>query len=458
MIRFVDRQEELALLDAAWRRPSAALVVLYGRRRVGKSRLIQEFLREKDGLYVIFEDTSRRLQLDDFRTRLADHLSDEFLRRTSLDEWRDLFAYLAKTLPPRRRICIALDEFSFAVKNDRALIPALQQFWDSFLSRTRVMLILSGSLLGLMTDEVLMSSSPLYGRRTRDILLRPLRFADAGKFLRMPLTDRLRVYLTVGGVPEYLLRASDYRTADAFLQSEFFGQHGYFLREPHFVLSQEFRDVKTYFAIVQAIAMGATHPAEIANAIGIKGREIYPYLESLIRLEIVTRETPAWGGRKRGIYVLRDAVFDAWFNLVYPHRERIESGGFLVPVDAVDRLLGKRFEMFVRTEGLRSILPQFDVVGPWWHAGEEIDFVAWNAKTQEVLLGECKWGERVDAEAIVRDLQRKAEGVNRPAGSRTRFAVVAGSFRRETADALLIRREEMLKASRQTQSEHARVF
>ncbi|OGR95994.1 MAG: hypothetical protein A2V88_04715 [Elusimicrobia bacterium RBG_16_66_12] len=446
MSRFVDREEELALLEAAWHRPSAGLVVLYGRRRVGKSRLLQEFLRGKDGFHVLFEDTSQRLQLDDLRARLADHLEDDFLRRTPLGEWRDLFAYLAKTLPRRRRLCIALDEFSYAVKNDRTLVPALQHFWDSFLSRTRVLLVLSGSLLGLMTDEVLASSSPLYGRRTRDILLRPLRFADAGAFLRMPRADRLKVYLTVGGVPEYLLKASGYRTAGAFLRAEFFGRHGYFLREPHFVLSQEFRDVRTYFAIVQAIATGATHPAEIANAVGIQGREIYPYLENLIRLEIVARETPAWGSRKRGTYLLRDAVFDSWFNLVYPRRERIEAGDSPVDVQAVDRLLGKRFEWFVRTEGLRAVLPEFEVVGPWWHAGEEIDFVAWNAKTRDVLLGECKWGNRVDADAIVRGLQRKAEVVDRPTGSRTHYAVVAGSFRRGSPNALLIRREDMLKA------------
>lgn len=428
MVSFIDREYELSVLEEAWKQDGAKLVVLYGRRRVGKTKLVTEFLKGKDGLFFIAEDVGKKVQIGGLKDALAGFLNDDFLRKTEISEWGDLFGYLAKVLPKEKRLYLAIDEFSYLIKNDPAIVSALQKFWDIFLSSTQIFLIVSGSIFGLMSENVLSSSSPLYGRRSRDLLVRPMPFWHAAKFLRMPFEDKLEVYMATGGVPEYLLKASGYGDSGSFLNAEFMRKDGYFYREPYFLLSQEFKEIKTYFTILNAISYGNTRPAEIANFSGLNGREVYPYLENLIVLGFVERVSPVVGGKKGGIYMIRDVFFDFWFNFVFPNRERIER-------DEAVRLdtrpyFGKRFEMAVRNEFFHKLL-KFDRSGRWWHKEKEIDVVALNEGSKEIVFCECKWQDNVDAKKILQDLKEKAKFVQWNNGNRKeQYAIFAKSFRR----------------------------
>src|SRR3989344_4666234 len=290
MVGFVDRENELLGLERAWKSHEASFVVLYGRRRIGKSRLIQEFLKGKKSLYFIAEDSNKKVQITEFREKIAEFFGDSFLAETEISEWGALFEYMKKIVPSDEKICIAIDEFSYLVKNDPAILSAFQKFWDMFLSKTRVCFIASGSIFGLMSEHVLSSASPLYGRRTKDFLLEPLSFKDSFLFFKMSLEDSFKTFFATAGIPEYLLKAHSYPGSKEFFEKEFFKKDGYFYREPYYLLSQEFKEIKTYFTILNAISFGNTRPAEIANFAGIKAREIYPYLENLIRLNFVKRE------------------------------------------------------------------------------------------------------------------------------------------------------------------------
>jgi AAA+ ATPase superfamily predicted ATPase len=426
MVRFIDREYEMSLLDRDWEAGGAVFEVICGRRRIGKTRLITEFIKDRDGIFFIAEDVNKKVQINELKNKIADFLEDDFLRTIEITEWKDLFEYLGRVLPEKKRFYIALDEFSYIIKNDTGVPSVLQKFWDTFLSNTQIFFLVSGSIFGLMQDKILSSTSPLYGRRTRDLLVRPLSFQNSAEFLKMPFEEKLKVYMTIGGVPEYLLKARNYRRVNAFLNAEFLKRDGYFYREPYFLLSQEFKEIKTYFTILNAISYGNTRPTEIANFAGLKSREIYPYLENLIRLGFIKRISPLIGKRRRGIYMISDEFFDFWFNFVFANREKIERDRIEIERLDANPYFGKRFEILVREELFHNFF-DFDMVGRWWHRDREIDIVA--LKEDTILFGECKWKGKVNAERVVRALVEKAEYVPWNNESRTEeFVVFAKSF------------------------------
>ncbi|MEK6858228.1 MAG: ATP-binding protein [Nanoarchaeota archaeon] len=409
----IDRTEELGLLETAWKKNTSEFIVLYGRRRIGKSKLIQEFIKNKEGVYFIAEDINKKVQITELKNVLANYFNDDFLRRTEINEWRDLFDYLQKIIPSDKRFCLAIDEFSYLIKNDPAILSSLQKFWDLFLSKTKIFFIVSGSLFGLMTEQVLSAASPLYGRRTRDILLTQLRYKDAFQFLNMNKEEKFKVFFAIGGVPEYMLKATAYKNSNDFFTNEFFQKNGYFYREPHFLFSQEFKEIRTYFTIVNAISFGNTKPNEIANFGGMKHREIYPYLENLIRLGFIKKEISILGKRKEGIYLIKDQMFDFWFNFVYNNRENIEKNNLILKIDT-SAYFGKRFEILVREEIAPQLFSNYNKIGRWWYQDKEIDIVALNEEKKEILFAECKWSNinYGEAKKNLEELKEKSKFVN----------------------------------------------
>ncbi|MFH1200007.1 MAG: ATP-binding protein [Candidatus Micrarchaeota archaeon] len=432
--RFVDRKGELSALERDWKAGGSAFVVVYGRRRIGKTRLVERFLEGKAGFRYTAEDANSKIQLGEFRQAMASYLKDDFLAGEEISGWGPLFAYLSKALDRKSRFYIWIDEFSYLVKNDSSITSALQKFIDGFLRDSSVFFIVSGSLFGLMSEKVLSHSSPLYGRRTRDLLLEQIPAGFAQEFLGWSLEDSLKAAMTIGGVPEYLRVASKFPNHAEFVSAEFFKPSGYFLREPMFLLSQEFKEIKTYFSILNAIAFGNSKPVDIANFAGLDAREIYPYLELLISYGFVLRQTPLLGDSKRGVYSLNEAFFDFWFNFVHKNRDSISRGGFAPVQGALDTFLGRRFEALVRSN-FGSFFKGFDVSGRWWHADKEIDAVAVREKGREILFAECKWKDGVDAREIAVELAAKTQYVEWHSGERKEtLAVFAKSFSRRITE------------------------
>ncbi|WP_456474030.1 ATP-binding protein [Candidatus Pyrohabitans sp.] len=426
MIReFLNREHEMMLLQEEWEKEGGRLIILYGRRRVGKTRLLMEFTKDKEGIFYIAEDSSAQIQITGLRDKISDFFKDSLLRSLKITDWNQLFEYFSRNMP-KERFYFVIDEFSYLIKSDRRIISLLQKFWDTSFSDSSVFMVLSGSMLGLMSEAVLSHASPLYGRRTRDILLEELSFKHSRKFVRMPFEDALKLYLAIGGVPEYLLKASEYNSLNRFLSREFFNKMGYFYREPYFIISQEFKELKIYFSVLNAIAYGRTSPKEIANFVGIDARKIYPYLENLIRMGFVERQTPILGKPRRSIYLIKDNLFDFWFNFVFKYREEIEKDNFTIERINFSEYYGKKFEDFIRREIFR--LYECSSAGRWWHRGEEIDIVALKEAEKEIAFFECKWSDLTQKEAkrIIKNLKRKAKLVKWHEGDRTeRFGIIA---------------------------------
>jgi uncharacterized protein len=429
MIReFIDREEERALLEREWQGPGGRLVILYGRRRIGKTRLIDEFIRDKPGILYIAEDASPHIQIAQLKSRCAEFFNDPFLAELDIRTWDQLFTYLAQK-PPGRRTYLVIDEFTYLIRNDPSILSALQKSWDRSITGSDWCLLLSGSILSLMSDLALSSTSPLYGRRTRDLLLGPLIFSDAKKFFHFPFSDSLKVYLSIGGVPEYLLKAGIYDDCDAFYTAEFFNRYGYFYNEPYFILSQEFRELKVYQSILHAIALGNTSPTSIAQFCGLDTRHVYPYLESMIRLGLVEKEVPILGNPRQGIYRIRDRVFDFWYRFVFPHRQEIETGHEHAGIPDMNPFFGRQFEGFVRDEYAGRVLPGYRT-GHWWYKEDEIDLVAVDDASSSIVFGECKWGDvsLADAKKLFSRLKTKAKLVRAEKYPHRRFALFSAGI------------------------------
>jgi len=434
MIRnFVGRETELTILEEEWKKDGGRLIILYGRRRIGKTRLVTEFIREKKGLLYFADDTAPQIQLRRLQDAIAGFFADPLLTSIEFTTWDQLFMYLAgKPLPERRYLVI--DEFTYLIKNDPSILSALQKAWDTDLSESNWCIILSGSMLGLMTDTALSYTSPLYGRRTRDMLLGALRFSDARKLLpSLSFKDALKVHLTIGGIPEYLLKAGDYNDYATFVEREFFNRYGYFYREPYYLLSQEFRELKTYQAILNAIAIGNTSAGTISQFCGMDARHIYPYLEAMIRLGFIEKELPLLGSKRQGVYRIKDSVFDFWYNFVNVRRQEIETENYSADIIDMNPYFGKQFEVFVRNEFARTFLPGYSI-GRWWYRGEEIDLVGVREKDGSIVIGECKWGSLTEQKArgVLTRLIRKAEGIRHEKYPNELFILIAGKIEGKT--------------------------
>ncbi|MCA1915243.1 ATP-binding protein [Methanospirillum hungatei] len=408
MIRhFINRHKELQVLEKEWDKPTASLIIVYGRRRIGKTRLLSEFTRDKSGVLFFAEDTAPRVQIEGLKTLISQYLQDPLLADLPIYTWSQLFDYLSSHQPNQRSYLI-IDEFSYLIKSDQSVLSAIQKAWDMRLSASPWVIILTGSLLGLMSDAALSHTSPLYGRRDRDILLKSLPFSEAKKFLQGSFETCLQMYFIIGGIPEYLNRAGEYSDIDAFTSNEFYDMFGYFYREPYFLLSQEFRELKIYQSILGSLASGRTTPSEIATSIGLDTRNLYPYLESMIRLGFVEKESSIIGSPKKSIYRISDSLLDFWYTFVFPNRRFIELSHPLTP--AHTHFFGRKFEVFIREEVISRLYPGQDA-GRWWHKEEEIDCIVFDSRNHSVVFCECKYSRLTLSKAyqVLHTLEKKAE-------------------------------------------------
>ncbi|WP_099210047.1 ATP-binding protein [Thermococcus henrietii] len=410
--KFIDRESELEFLRSRYASGKPELVILHGRRRIGKTYLLQRFLSEVGGVYLLAEESETILE--DFSERLAEYFNDPFLRENPLQSWKAFFTYLAGK--SGERLVVVIDEVQYVAKAHREFLSVLQKYWDLHLSKTKIMLVLCGSLVSFM-EGILSAKSPIYGRRTGAWKVEEMSFFKVRKFHPLSTEEAVYVYSVFGGVPQYW---ADYNPELDFwdnLRFLLLSKGAKYYDEPKYLLKEELRDVSRYFSILRAIALGYTRFGEIADRARIEKNSLGKYLLVLQEMGYVTEELPVTGG-KRGRYRIADNLFNFWFRFVYPRRSEIEMG-----IDVIDDIkrnfneyLGFVFEQIAREFLIelnrRGELPfRFTKIGRWWRKGEEIDLVALNEREKRALFVEVKWKKLSEREArgILKDLERKAK-------------------------------------------------
>jgi AAA+ ATPase superfamily predicted ATPase len=418
--RFIDRERELEFLEEKFNSDERQLIVIYGRRRLGKTELIKQFCKDKDHIYFLADRRGSLLNAERFANIAAEFFGDVPPKVRNFD---DVFTYIAIRLN-KRKIVTVIDEFSYLVEKDDSIPSVFQLIWDEVLKDKNIMLILCGSLVSMM-ESILSYRSPLYGRRTGQWKLSPLRFNQAKQFFPNYSTEqRVVAYSILGGIPFYLNTFDDRKDIYVNIEEKILTKGEVLYEEVEFLLREELRDYSSYLSILEAIARGNSRLSEIANFSKIQAKDLPKYLNVLIRLDIVEKVHPITEKRatKKTIYKIKDNFFDFYFRFVYPYKSDLELGNVKKVMGIIKKdfntFIGKKFEDvsrgFLYELSLKGLTPfKLLNIGTWWEKDEEIDIVAFDREGKRILFCEAKWQDldESEAERILERLKKKASVV-----------------------------------------------
>jgi AAA+ ATPase superfamily predicted ATPase len=417
---FIGRKKELAVLEQTYDSSQSALIPIYGRRRVGKSELILRFLKNKLGLYYLGKKAPARLQMREFLQEAARVLEEPLLSSLPAENWSDVFTAIGGRVPEDKKFILVLDEFQWIAEASPELLSVLQELWDRRWKRSgKIMIILCGSYIGFMERAVLGRKSPLFGRRTAQILLRPFAYTEAAEFHpKWSLTNRAMAYFICGGIPLYLNFFNPAHSVEKNIEDNLLDEFSPLFREPDFLLREELRDIQNYYAVLMAVAQGFLTNPKIAAHSGIPERSLHYYLQQLIGLGYVARKYPLTERKPvaRNVrYVLQDPLLRFWFKFVFPNLSFIQQMGprrtlreMVCP--QLPSFWGSCFETLCR-QALPRIYQREGVgaaftVGEYWSKEAQIDVVGLRDDNW-TDLGECKWGPVRSQKQLVAELDRK---------------------------------------------------
>lgn len=426
---FVSREMELALLDDLYRRPGAQFLILYGRRRIGKTALVTRWGGGIDTpyLYWMASQTSATNQLRNFSQTLFQFLNpDTAVTPTfSYPSWDAAFAEVAR-LAANQRVVIVLDEFTYVMQANPEVPSLIQKAWDHHLKKSQVLLILMGSLAGIIQRAALDYQSPLYGRATARLKLLPLSFGALADMLPNYTSEqRVAVYTITGGIPAYIELFDDNLNILQNLQQRIVTPTNVMLSDAVFLLHEQLDEPRNYIAVLEAIAAGFHRLTEIATMSGIDRSNITKYLAVLRELGYVARLVPATVRRpdksRQGRYVITDPYLRFYYRFLAPHRSAVEQGRVKQATSLLyDHLLDfigtHTFEELCRDwVNIKAEMGEFPFLpertGSFWSREAQVDVLAINWRTKDILLGECKWGQKPVGREVIQTLVDKTEKV-----------------------------------------------
>jgi hypothetical protein len=429
MSKFIGRNLEIEDLDRILSKGGAQFILVYGRRRVGKTTLILHWAKQSGKPFVYWvasRDTPAQVRLGFMRAiwRWA-HPDSQAVPR--FDTWEDAFETAAQLIGDQPVILI-MDEFSYASESDPSLASHLQAAWDHLFKDRNVVIVLSGSQIGMMVD-LLSYQAPLYGRFTAQLLVDPLPFSVLSDFLpRYSASERVAVYAVTGGVPAYLERFSDTRSLTENIRELFMQRTSIFRTEPFFLIGDVIRrETQTYEAVLKSIATGNKTPQEIGSTLGVSSSYLSPYLKQLEELHLVKRHIPALipperrERTKTSHYHLIDPYMRFYFRFIAPNAELVEQDLSKVLWERIS----DQFRAFVGMTTFEDLCREWvlikaragkltffpEVVGSHWSSNIQVDVVAVNWHEKAILLGECKWGTDAVGRTVIRELFDKGSKV-----------------------------------------------
>ncbi|MCA9704669.1 MAG: ATP-binding protein [Myxococcales bacterium] len=420
MVRFIGREAELAHLERAYGSLHSEFIVVYGRRRVGKTELLLRSLQDRLGLYYVGKTAPASLQTREFLEEAARCLDAPLLAHVRSDSWKEVLEAIVSSFRGPGKLVLVLDEFQWMVEASPELPSMLQELWDrQWRDSGSLVLVLCGSFVGFMEREVLGRKSPLFGRRTSQIKLEPFAYHEAARFHPgWSLVERTRAYFVCGGIPAYLRRFDPGRSVDQNIQDQLLDEFAPLSREPEFLLREELREVDNYYAVLRAIAAGHHTARRIAQHTRLPERSLHYYVQQLVELGYVERGHPLTdlGPPRRTVrYLLRDPLLRFWFRFVFPNvsfirqagarrafKERIASTLPAYEGICFEGLCREALPRLYQAEGISAAF----AVGEYWDKTVQIDIVGVRDDGW-ADLGECRWGVVRSAAALRRELAEK---------------------------------------------------
>lgn len=418
---FIGRERELASLKEFYDKDGIGMTVIYGRRRIGKSTLIAEFVKDKKTIFYTATKVGKTRNLELFSRQVVD-LFMPGMENISFGTLEAVFEFIDKNIGDEK-IVLVIDELPYWAEKDEALLSVLQKYIDTVWNDKNLKIILCGSALSFMEKKVLSEKSPLFGRRNSQIKLEAFNYLDAAKFvLNYSNEDKAICYGITGGVAKYLSMIDSNKSIDENIVRLFFRTDGYLYDETRNLLTQEFSDISLVNNIVEQIASGENALNIIAAKIGEKAQTVLYSLEKLRNVGLIEKKKCITDekNKKKTQYVLKDYMFKFWYEFIPKATSVIEMGqGEIyytkVVKPALHSFMGSIFEEMCRYYTLKKgITGEYGCfitsVGTWWGVenitekdGEvraqsaDIDVVALSEVDKKAVVGECKFkNEKID--------------------------------------------------------------
>lgn len=459
-MKFIGRKREMEKLESEYSRDSS-FVVIYGRRRVGKTTLIKEFLKDKTAFYFLATEEIESQSMKRLAGVVARTTKNRLLQNATFTDWLDLFQVIADYEPEKKKVFV-IDEFPYLVKTNSAFPSILQNAWDEVLKDKKVMLILSGSLIGMMQKHALSYDSPLYGRRTSQMRLAPLLFTDIYVVRSLSFTESVEQYAVTGGVPKYLEFFEDGRELTEQIKDAVLSKNGFLYEEPFFLLKSESMTAVNYFSIIKAIADGNHKIGKIAGALGIESSKLTPYLSTLSDLGFVEKRTPVTEKNpeksRKGLYFIADNFIRFWFKYVYPYKGELELDNMQIVLEEMKKDFETKFVAFAYEDICKDIFANLckrgvvdfvpSRIGAYWlndYTGDtEIDVMAVDNQNKRIFAGECKYHRNPVDASVYYALKEKVLDAGEIRKSYPVYDVIYGVFSKSGFT------QRMLDAARET--------
>jgi len=420
-MKFINRHQELDFLQKKYASNEAELIILYGRRRIGKTELLNEFSKDKKPLFFMGRAESKEDTLRRFNLLLMEYFNDITLARSALSGWESFFEYLAEK--SKKRLVLVIDEFPIIVDKFPEILSILQDKWDNMLKNSKIMLVLCGSSISMMEKYTLDYKSPIYGRRTGQWMVDRLNIVNMKEFFpHYSFEDILTVFSTIDTIPGYLVKFDADLPVWKNIENKILSKGEYLYEEVEILLREELRDTSNYMSILSAVAGGLTTFNEIYNKTGLDKSLLSKYIFVLEKIGIIEKTQPvtlAFKPKLKAIgarYSLKDNFFDFWLRFVYTNLTELERGNSAAVAKAIQKefpdYLGIKFERAAMELIAYLDIFQYTRIGKWWHKDKEIDIVALNENTNEILFCECKWKNRKTDLSVIEELLEKSKFVD----------------------------------------------
>ena len=428
-MNFLGREKEILVLEKEYAR-DGGFVVIYGRRRIGKTTLIKQFIKSKTAFYFLATKEVESQSMKRFAGVIARTTGNSVLQKAAFSDWLDLFQAVADYKPNEKKVLV-IDEFPYLVKVNDSFPSILQNAWDEILKDSNVMLILCGSLISMMKKHALSYESPLYGRRTAQMRIAPLPFTTVYENQKLSFEEAAEQYSITGGVPKYMEFFSDGQPLYEQIKENVLSKNGFLYEEPNFLLTDEVQVLTNYFSIIKVIADGNHKLGTIAGILGLETSALTPYLKTLSELGFTEKQVPVTEKNaektRKGLYFISDNFLRFWFRYVYPYKGELELDNMQISLDELDKDFKEKFVAFAYEDICKEIFARLcsdkaidftpSKIGSYWlndkSGNTQIDVMAVDTVNKRLFAGECKYhNQPVDADVyfeLVKKVDNSAE-------------------------------------------------